>query len=102
MRNQADDVLEIEMSDINKIKQGKSKLNTKGVFDPIAIGLGDQFHGLTKQIKKAMKEKYRYICLYFSVIFTNNRGGHANIVLYDTKNKVIELGAPSYTSGTHI
>ena len=85
------DVLEIEMSDINKIKQGKSKLNTKGVFDPIAIGLGDQFNGLTKQIKNAMKEKYRYICLYFSVIFTNKSGGHANIVLYDTKNKVIEL-----------
>ena len=64
------------------------------MFDPIAIGLGDQFHGLTKQIKNAMKEKYRYICLYFSVIFTNNRGGHVNIVLYDTKNKVIELFEP--------
>ena len=88
------DVLEIEMTDVNMIKQGKSKLNTKGVFDPIAIGLGDQFHGLTKQIKNAMKEKYRYICLYFSVIFTNNRGGHSNIVLYDTKNKVIELFEP--------
>ena len=88
------DVLEIEMTDVNMIKQGKSKLNTKGVFDPIAIGLGDQFHGLTKQIKNAMKEKYRYICLYFSVIFTNNRGGHSNIVLYDTNNKVIELFEP--------
>lgn len=88
------DRLQIDMSDINSIKQRKSKLNTKEVFDPFVIGLGDQFYGLTKQIKKAMKENYRYICLYLTVLLTNNRGGHANIILYDTKNKVIELFEP--------
>ncbi len=86
--------LHIAMSDINSIKQRKSKLNTNQVFDPFVIGLGDQYYGLTKQIKKAMKENYRYICLYLTILLPNNRGGHANIILYDTKNKVIELFEP--------
>jgi len=49
---------------------------------------------LTKEITKGMKQKYRFICIQLGLVWRGKETGHANIVLYDTKNKVVELFEP--------
>jgi hypothetical protein len=50
--------------------------------------------GLTKEINKGIKLKYRFICVRISLKRAKPKLSHSNIVVYDTKNKIVELFEP--------
>lgn len=81
--------------DLELIKKYKGKRNLSKLGTEIAVELlplMNSFSGITKEIKKGMKQNYRFICIHLGLRFKS--GGHANVVLYDTKNKVVELFEP--------
>ena len=81
--------------DLEKIKKYKDRRNLSKLGSETAVEilpLMNRFSGLTKELKKGMKQNYRFICIYLGLTF--KKSGHANIVLYDTKNKVVELFEP--------
>tara|TARA_Y100000389_G_scaffold177597_1_gene190001 strand:- start:91 stop:1092 length:1002 start_codon:yes stop_codon:yes gene_type:complete len=86
-------VLRLDLEEIKKykLKRNLSKLGSTTAV--IMLPLMNRFGGITREIKHGMKQKYRYICLYISLILETG-GGHANMFLYDTKNKVVELFEP--------
>lgn len=81
--------------DLKFIKDYKDNKNLSKLGSETAVEIlpmMNNFIGLTKEIKKGMKQNYRYICIHLGLRL--EQGGHANIVLYDTKNKVVELFEP--------
>ena len=50
--------------------------------------------GLTNEINKGIKLKYRFICVRIALKRTKPKLSHSNIVVYDTKNKIVELFEP--------
>lgn len=82
------------MLDLEQIKYYKDKENISNLGSETAVEIlpAMNFFGITKEIKKGMKQNYRYICMHIGLRL--KQGGHANIVLYDTKNKVVELFEP--------
>ena len=81
--------------DLELIKKYKDKRNLSKLGSEIAVEIlprMNRFSGITKEIKKGMKQNYRFICIHLGLRFKD--GGHANVVLYDTKNKVVELFEP--------
>jgi len=82
--------IDLELIKKYKDKRNLSKLGTETAVE--LLPLMNSFSGITKEIKKGMKQNYRFICIHLGLRL--KEGGHANVVLYDTKNKVVELFEP--------
>ena len=81
----------IKMDNIMNKKGSKSELSQIDAIMEFMKASG--FNDLDKEIDKGISKKYRYIAISLGLSPVGG-GGHQNMVLFDTKNKVVELFEP--------